>query len=71
LLASEYHWSRQEIWWEVPFAEVMMWVAAIVERKRKEFGGDKSAPIMDDDMVRLYDTIELVKQEQRDGTVRH
>lgn len=63
LIASEYGWTRECIWWELDFAEIAWYLQAIICRKRAE-GGQDSAPVTDE-MAELYEVIELVKEEKR------
>ena len=63
VLASEYGWAREEIWWGTTFDELAFYLDAIVRRKRAE-AGEKDAP-MTDEMVQLYEIIEQVNQERR------
>ena len=63
LLASEYHWTRECIWWELDFAEIAWYLHAIIWRKKAE-GGDSTAGVTDE-LAELYEVIEQVKQEKR------
>ena len=65
LLAHEYGWSRTEIWWAVPFGELLLYADAIICRKAAENGTTRDLPVMNDDMVNLYEVIETVKAEKR------
>lgn len=63
LLASEYHWTRECIWWELDFAEIALYMQAIICRKKAE-AGQGSAPVTDE-LAELYEVIEAVKEEKR------
>lgn len=65
ILASEYHWNRQCIWWEVEFAEILFYLQAIIARKAAENGKEAEATPITDEMVHLYEVIEQVKREKR------
>jgi hypothetical protein len=62
LLASQYHWTRECIWWELDFAEIAWYLQAIIWRKKAE-AGESSAGVTDE-MAELYDIIEQVKAEK-------
>lgn len=65
LIMSEYGWSRSEVWWTVPFVEVLAHFDAILQRKLAEGGGSKGDPPVTDGMVRLYEVIQAVRKEKR------
>lgn len=62
LLASEYGWTRECIWWGLDFAEIAWYLQAIIARKRAE-GGQTGAPVTDE-MAELYEVIDKVKRER-------
>lgn len=64
ILASEYHWTRQEIWWEVDFAEIAMYLQAIIARKAAEAGKPSDGTPVTDEMLALMDIIDVVKAEK-------
>jgi len=64
ILASEYHWGRDVIWWELDFAEIAHYLQAVIHRKAAEAGKESEAPITDE-LVQLYEVIEQVKREKR------
>jgi hypothetical protein len=63
ILASEYHWGRDVIWWELDFAEIALYLQCIIHRKAVE-AGQGSAPVTDE-MAELWEVIERVKEEKR------
>lgn len=63
LLASEYHWTRDCIWWELDFAEIALYMQAIITRKKVE-AGQGGAPVTDE-LAELYEVIEQVREEMR------
>lgn len=65
MIAAEYGWPRRDIWWDVPFGELLLYVDAIIHRKAAESGKSSDLPLMDDAMVHLYEVIEMVKAEKR------
>lgn len=62
MVASEYHWSRECIWWEVDFAEMSWYISAIIQRKKAE--ARQSSGEVTDEMEHLYNVIEQVKREK-------
>ena len=67
ILASEYHWTRDCIWWELDFSEILFYLQSIIHRKASEAGKEgESAPITDE-LVKLYEVIEQVKREKRNA----
>ena len=64
VLASEYHWSRECIWWELDFAEIAFYIQSICHRKAAEAGKSSDAPVTDE-MAELWEVIEQVKREKR------
>ena len=66
LLASEYGWSRQEVWWEVSMPEVALYVRAIVTRKMRENGQENEIP-MDDRILNVLEVIETVMKERNNA----
>ena len=49
----------------MPFGELMLYADAIINRKAAENGTTRDLPMMDDDMVNLWEVIETVKAEKR------
>lgn len=65
LFFADYGWTRQEVWWDTPFTELISYFGALVRRRIAEAGGtDGDAPVTDD-MVALHAVIEQVKAEKR------
>jgi hypothetical protein len=67
ILAAEYHWDRQTIWWELDFAEISLYLQAIIHRKAAESGKGAAEEPVTDELVELYEVIEAVKAEKRNG----
>lgn len=65
ILASQYHWSRECIWWELDFAEIAYYLQAIIHRKAAEAGKEADVPVTDE-LLELFDVIEAVKAEYRE-----
>lgn len=63
LLASEYHWSHEVIWWQLSITEIMLYVNQIKIRKTAQNGGDEDEPL-DDSLINLLEVIDLVKKER-------
>jgi hypothetical protein len=64
LLASEYHWTRREIWWDIPIEECTVYVKAITHRKMAENGQTPESQV-DDSIINLLDIIRTVQLENK------
>lgn len=67
VLASEYGWSRECIWWQMDFAEICWYLHAIIHRKAVEAGKGQEAGPVTDELDQLWQVIEEVKAEYREG----
>jgi hypothetical protein len=65
IIASEYNWSRELIWLELDFAEVCVYLDAILNRKAAENGKEGGTAKLTDEMTTLWEVIEAVKAEKR------
>lgn len=62
-MASQYHWSENDIWWNIPFHRLVLYVDRINRRKMAEAGG-KQVQDVQADVLDLLDIVEQVKKDK-------
>lgn len=64
VLASEYSWSHNFIWDDLPFIEIVLYLKAIAIRKLCENGQEEDIPL-DASIIDVMTIINKVKAEKR------